>query len=362
MHDITRQDAPTALSLSVRHPDTAVRPWPHGVLSPRLALAATLLVLVLALSPVNARTLQPPRPVPILFDTDIGPDVDDAGAVAVLHALADRGEARIVGMFCCTSSEWGAPCLDALNTYYGRPDIPIGTLKQPGFLVESKYNEGVARRFPHDLARGSDAPDATALYRRLLSSAGDRELVVCSVGPLPNLRRLLDSPADSTSALTGTELVRRKVRQLVVMGGRFPEGREFNFFADPGATARVVNDWPTPILFSGFEIGRRIFTGRRLHTEAPESSPVRAAYALFHGPDKDRESWDQTAVLAAVPGPAAHWTTVSVGSVSVDPATGNNRWLAEPDRDHTYLVERDPPEGVKKAVEDLMVARPARGR
>src|SRR5437763_13051177 len=94
---------------------------------------------------------EPRRAVPIIFDTDIGPDVDDAGAAAVLNALADNGEARILAMCACTSGEWGAPCLDAINTYYGRPDIPIGTIKSEGFLPESAYNRQVALQFPNDL-------------------------------------------------------------------------------------------------------------------------------------------------------------------------------------------------------------------
>src|SRR5947208_11427829 len=98
-------------------------------------------VLIIVLPTGGAPLPRLPRPVPVILDTDIGPDVDDVGAVAVLNALADNGEARIVAMFCSTSSEWGAPCLDALNTYYGRPDVPVGTNKAPGFLTDSPYNE-----------------------------------------------------------------------------------------------------------------------------------------------------------------------------------------------------------------------------
>jgi inosine-uridine nucleoside N-ribohydrolase len=299
-----------------------------------------------------------PEPVRVIFDTDIGPDVDDAGAVAVLHALAARGEARILAMGCCTSNPFGAPCLDALNTYYGRPDLPIGTNKAPGFLVESKYAERVARDFPNDLKSGEKAPDAATLYRKVLQSQPDRSVVMVAVGPLPNLRRLLASAPDRISPLSGLELLRRKVRLLSVMGGRYPDGKEWNFEQDPAAAARVVHDWPSPVLFSGFEIGARIHTGARLQAETPERNPVRAAYALYVGAGKDRESWDLTSVLAAVRGPGSHWTTHGEGSNRVDEKSGENRWLMEPDREHTYLVERDVPEQVKKALEDLMVQAP----
>jgi inosine-uridine nucleoside N-ribohydrolase len=307
-------------------------------------------------SPTRALS-RPRKPVRVILDTDIGPDVDDVGATAILNAMADQGEARILAMGCCTSSEWGAPCQDAINTYYGRPDIPLGTLKREGFLPQSEYNAQVARRFPHALRSGHDAPDAASLYRQVLSRQPDHSVVMCAVGPLPNLARLLDSGPDAASRLTGQELVARKVRLLSVMGGRYPRGNEWNFQQDPAAAARVTRDWPTPILFSGFEIGERIHTGRRLHRETPEDDPVRAAYALFPGVDKERESWDLTAVLAAVRGPERYWD-VRRGSVTVDPATGTDRWEETATGNRFYLVERDSPEAMQTVLDDLMVRPP----
>lgn len=57
---------------------------------------------------------------PVIFDTDIMGDVDDVGAVAVLHALARRGEARILAMGVCSKHPASPVCLEALNTYFGR--------------------------------------------------------------------------------------------------------------------------------------------------------------------------------------------------------------------------------------------------
>ena len=86
------------------------------------------------------------QPVPVILDTDIGPDCGDVDAVVMLHGLADRGEADILGMMCCTSSAWGAPCLDALNTFFGRSEIPVGALKDAGFLDHSGFNRAIAER------------------------------------------------------------------------------------------------------------------------------------------------------------------------------------------------------------------------
>ena len=63
----------------------------------------------------------------MIFDTDIGSDCDDAGALAVLHALADAGEIRILGViFSSGKNRYGVGTCDAINTYYGRGDLPLG--------------------------------------------------------------------------------------------------------------------------------------------------------------------------------------------------------------------------------------------
>lgn len=324
-------------------------------------LSGAILGLSLLRSPVPAEAGNA-RPVPVIFDSDIGPDVDDAGTAALLNALADCGEARILAMNCCTSSEWGAPCLDAINTYYGRPDIPIGTFKGEGFLNHSKYNRQIAEEFPNDLKSGKNAPDATEVYRRVLSRQKDRSVVVCAVGPLNNLARLLESKADRHSKLSGRDLVARKVRRLVVMGGRYPEGKEWNFEQAPAAAAQVLPDWPTPVLASGWEIGARVHTGARLQKETAESNPVRRAYALYVGPGKHRESWDQTALYAAIRNPETLWDLRTGGRIVVDGKSAANRWQPEPGAAHSFLVEREPVAAVQKAIEDLMVQPPVRRR
>ena len=35
---------------------------------------------------------------PVIFDTDVGSDVDDVLALAMLHALTDRGECELIGV------------------------------------------------------------------------------------------------------------------------------------------------------------------------------------------------------------------------------------------------------------------------
>jgi inosine-uridine nucleoside N-ribohydrolase len=341
------------------------------MIAPRSMRRACLPLLVAAaLLSAPAATAQ--GPVRVVFDTDLAADVDDVGALAVLHALADRGEVEILATLVSSRNRHSVACLSALNTWYGRRDIPIGSVrgqvagypKDTGGEVESTYTEEIARKFPRELRSAKDAPDAAAVYRRALAGQPDGGVVIVTVGFLTNLRNLLDSPPDDLSPLPGDELVRRKVRVWVCMGGKYPDGLfpdgggEYNLGLDTIASARAINDWPTPVVFSGFEIGAAIKTGARL-AQLPEESPVRAAYRLYNGL-QDRESWDQTAVLYAVRGARDYWTESAPGLNLMHARVGQgyNQWLACPGGRHRHLVERMPPAELGRAIEDLMLQPP----
>src|SRR5208283_4142119 len=62
----------------------------------------------------------------IIFDSDMSSDHDDVGDIAALHGLASLGECKILAIM-VSSRNGGTPlCMDAINTYYGKPGIPIG--------------------------------------------------------------------------------------------------------------------------------------------------------------------------------------------------------------------------------------------
>jgi inosine-uridine nucleoside N-ribohydrolase len=147
------------------------------------------------------------------------------------------------------SNEWNAPALDALNTWYGRPNIPVGVTAGAA-PVPQNYSQMIAQRFPH-----SGRPeDGVALYRRLLRSQPDHSVTVLSIGALTTLAQL---------ARTDRALVARKVAKTVIMGGEYPRASvpEWNFGLDLPATRFVVANWPTPVVYDGFEIGGQVFVG-----------------------------------------------------------------------------------------------------
>jgi pyrimidine-specific ribonucleoside hydrolase len=68
------------------------------------------LLLLAALSTLTAQkgSGKTSRPVPIIFDSDFGPDYDDVGAITLLHALADSGQARILATIASDKyATWG---------------------------------------------------------------------------------------------------------------------------------------------------------------------------------------------------------------------------------------------------------------
>ena len=304
-------------------------------------------------------------PVSLIFDTDMAPDYDDVGALAVLHALADSGEARILATVSSNRLETTVPCIDVINTYFGREKIPLGAPKGEAVSQDTwhkglRWTSELPARFPHRTGSASQAEDAVAVYRRALAGEPDTSVVVVTVGFFTNLRDLLLSGPDSLSELTGRELVERKVKRLVSMAGLFPEGKEFNVYCDVPASKVVADEWPTEIVFSGFEIGNVILTGKKLVQMNVENSPVKDAYALCfaEGDPEGRMSWDHTAVLVAIKGYEPYFD-VERGTFHVVDDEGTNNWVANPNGRDLRLIEKMPPTEVASLIENYMMHQPS---
>ncbi|MGB2807170.1 MAG: nucleoside hydrolase [Sedimentisphaerales bacterium] len=221
---------------------------------------------------------------PIIFDTDLDSDVDDVGALAVLHALANNEEAKILGIIVTSDDMYSPLCADAINTYFRRPDIPIGVSKNTKLRSFSRYTKSIAEEYPHDLRSYGDAENAISLYRRILTSQPDNSVHIVTVGHLTNLKNLLLSQADTHSPLGGIALVEKKVKLWSCMGGKYPKGKEPNFYRpDPGSTVVCVSHWPKQVVFSGAEIGSAIKTGgETFRKQTSLQGPVSRAYELYN--------------------------------------------------------------------------------
>lgn len=281
--------------------------------------------------------------VSLILDTDIGPDYDDVGAIAVMHALADRGEVKPLAVISSNKNGLTVPVIDVLNTYFGRPDLPSGVPKgvhAPNFGATQKWPEMLVEKYPHKIKDAADAPDAVQVYREILAKQPDQSVTIVTIGFLTNLANLLESEPDHISPLNGDLLVRKKVKLLVSMAGTFPQGEEYNVKMDSLASKKVFTDWPSQIIFSGFEIGNEIKTGLKVIANEQLSSPVKDVYKLSmplsEVDSKGRMSWDQTAVLVAIRGNLPYFG-MKRGRIALEGA--KNTWRDDPMGPHAYLTE-----------------------
>jgi len=303
-------------------------------------------------------------PVSVIFDSDMGPDYDDVGAITLLHAFADSGYAKILATIASTKYEGVASVFNVFNTYFNRPDLPIGVPKGKASELRDgqHWTDSLIANYPHKIKANEEVADAVEVYRKILSAQPDKSVTIITVGFLTNLANLLQSPPDKYSGMGGAELVKKKVKQLVCMAGRFPSGSEFNVNIDPPASQIVFGQWPTPVLFSGFEIGYEIRTGLPLvHNDAISNSPVkdvfRISIPLSPQDSAGRMSWDETAVLIAVKGHSS-WYNAVKGKMVVA-GNGSNSWSAEPQL-HRYITEREPHSIVQQLINKLMMHQPVK--
>jgi inosine-uridine nucleoside N-ribohydrolase len=308
------------------------------------------------------------EPVRVIFDTDMGNDVDDALALAILHALETRGEAKLVAVTITKDNPYAAAFVDVLDTFYRRGEIPIGIVKNGKTPNDSamirvpseRRNSDGSFVYPRRMALGA-APDAVAILRRTLAREPDTGVTIVQVGFSTNLARLLDSRADENSPLSGAQLVEQKVRLLVTMAGHFPPAEpEYNVVTDIPSAQKVFAEWPSPVVFSGFEIGNALlFPARSIEHDFSwvREHPVVDAYRNYMHMPYDRPSWDLTAALYAVRPDAGYFSLSPNGTVGVD-EKGNTLFTASAQGKHRYLIldERAKPRTLEALI--LLASQP----
>ena len=299
------------------------------------------------------------EPEKILFDTDIGGDCDDAGALALLHGLCDRGEAELLAVTGCYATPYLAGCVDAINTHYGR-QVPVGILHDrfnPRDITEgyNGYDRSVAEHFPHRFPDWRAVPDSVRVIRGILAGEKDGGVTLVATGPLTTLARLVTSGPDDLSPLSGKELMQKKLKRTVVMGGRFfgtwpfqygqgihtPHvAAEWNIYGDIPAAKTVCDEWPGEMVFTSHEIGNWTISLSSINDDKDRKNvnPVAHSYYIHHGKG-GRESWDLTAILYAVRPEAGYWNLHPWGKIDVDDE-GITRFRRTETGRHSYLMPR----------------------
>ncbi|MEO5926240.1 MAG: hypothetical protein ABIR70_20635 [Bryobacteraceae bacterium] len=249
---------------------------------------------------VEAPKPEPPKPnarrtpPAILFDSDMGQNIDAALALAVLYNLGAKGKLSAVGVsrmsleaaaFCDIMSRFYSGAGDLSSPQFQAP-APVG-LPETGpaapptamltGLLGMKKPDGKPL-FTHGVQETLDTADARVLYRNTLLTQNDLEGIVVLAGPATNLVRTLDMSGAKS-------VVTAKVGLLVVAAGAYPEGApDPRIRADIESAKRLFATWPSPIVAVGIEAGEAAaYSGSRVDTDFAwsQAHPVAEAYRAF---------------------------------------------------------------------------------
>ncbi|KAL2760969.1 hypothetical protein ACRALDRAFT_1066634 [Sodiomyces alcalophilus JCM 7366] len=296
--------------------------------SPHAMITTVALVAALLFQTVAARKN-------LILDTDIFRNCDDAAALLL---AATSPDVKLLAVNLNSHSTYSVLAASAILSHYDHPHTPIGArrpLTNDSFFDAHHFSLGeFASKIARHWSAGSlpwgeahKAHDPVALYRQALAASEDGSVSIVSLAFLHNLAGLLDSPADAHSDLPGPDLIAAKVSELVVMGGRYPSGHEFNFYADdPATTAHVINNWPGRMVFSGADLGQSVMSGDRLVAEGPPGDPVRAAY-IYCAHGDPRPSWDPITVLYAIRGLSDIFEYANRRGYNHVEPDGSNAWV-----------------------------------
>lgn len=287
----------------------------------------------------------------VIFDTDMGPDIDDALALAMLHSYQKQGMIEIAAVTVSRDSQAGAKYSDAINTFFGRPDIPIGI-----YYGDMTYNYddrlsyvSTADTWPNDVADNPIEP-GYIIQRRVLAdaAAAGREVLIIQTGFSGNLSDLVDSGGDDISDRTGVQLIQETVPMLSIMAGAFDLSIvEFNVEKDVPSARKVFDLWPGPMAVSPFELGNAIhypYSSITSDFNWVDRHPIKTAYEFsdlgWHEdapPFYNMKSWDLTSVIEAIEPDAGYFLRSENGTVTVD---GGGRTYFNADGGQHYVLNR----------------------
>ena len=273
----------------------------------------------------------------VIFDTDWWTDVDDACAIRTLLWAEREGRVKVLGICLSAVRETSVPSLSSFLAYEGRKEVCLGADKEAvDYSGDPSYHQLLIDACPEREASSlDDVLDAVDFYRTLLSEA-EGQVDIITVGFTNCIARLLESGPDKWSPLRGEELVRRKVRHLWSMAGKYPEGKEYNFEKNERsrqAGALICEKWPTPVTFLGHEIGLKVRLGGGL----PQGDLLHEVLSV-HGSASGRFAWDPMLTLIGCLGSVEEAGFEAVnGKVTLDPGTGANSFEPLEDGPHQYV-------------------------
>jgi inosine-uridine nucleoside N-ribohydrolase len=305
-------------------------------------------------------------PTPVIYETDMGNDVDDALALDMLYKYQDSGLVKLVAISTNKNSRYSARYIDILNTWYGYPDIPVGEVKNGANSQGDShdYAQTVCEYIPAFKCSKDSFSESVALYRKVLASQPDHSVIIISTGFSTNLARLLQSKGDNYSPLDGKALIAKKVKLLSMMAGDFEGNKmvEYNVQRDIPAAKEVFEQFPTKVVTSPFELGNTILypaSSIENNFNWATAHPVVIAYKSYMPMPYDRPTWDLTAVLYAIEG-EQFFTVSKPGTIQVG-EKGYTTFTPSP-KDNRQYLEVTPQQAaiIKTHFINMITAKPKR--
>lgn len=288
-------------------------------------------------------------PVGIIFDSDLGNSIDDALALALLYGFQRKREARVVSISLSKSSLKAAAFCDAVARFYAqaagdehRRILPIGLLVD-GKMPEdtpmitaplSKRKVDGVLAYECQVHKLNDTADPSALIRNAFTAQHDQNCIVALTGQATNLAKVLDLPGIK-------ELIVAKVRFLAFAGGSYPDGQPENSIrSDIPAARKFFAEWPTPIIASGYEVGKALLFPapciEKNFTWAPDH-PIVDAYRAYKPMPYDAPTWAMAPVLYAVRPEQGYFKLSEPGTIRVLDG-GRTKFTPTPGGKHRYLI------------------------
>jgi inosine-uridine nucleoside N-ribohydrolase len=290
-------------------------------------------------------------PVGILFDSDLGNDIEDALALAVLYGLDGKNECRVVATTISKQNLKAAALCDAIARFYagdvsgaymaaGRT-LPVGLAASganpadtPMLGVLGKRGDQGQPVYRHGIESLEDTADPLNVLRNALSAQHPGNAVIVVTGPAANLAQLLRSPH-------ARPFIKERCRFLVFAAGSYPEGRPHpGIAADIAAARQVFAEWPVPVIAVGSEIADAVaFPAAAIESEFAwtQAHPVVDAYKAHRTMPYDASTGALAAVLYAVRSKDSPFELSPPGVISILD-DGRTRFTPSPEGRHRYLI------------------------
>ena len=292
------------------------------------------------------------EPVRVIFDTDLGNDIDDVLALQMILNYHRRGEMNLLGISISKANPLAIEYIDGFCNFNSLPDINLGyvyngaTPEEGNYLrptLDATYAGEKVLNPKRSLA--DSIPVAFKMIRKILSEQPDSSVVLVVVGPETNICRLIESEADEYSMLSGIDLMKQKVKLVSVMGGNYGSEPfpEWNIITDLKSAQVMFSQCPVPVIASGFEIGIAVpYPNKSIEEDFPDKvkNPLCISYSKWGEMPYDRPTWDLTSVLIVAEPEKEYFRLSPKGKISID-EKGNSIFSPDESGMHRFLILDD---------------------